>query len=173
MEKHQHDQWLINGSPDFGWVPGGLIPGCPDAAPIWMFRGTRAWGWEHIAHKHGAWVRKYHDSVEELLWSKCSEPGLIHATASGSKLSVALTIAPTAFLVLTYQPWATCFSVTTVYNRWQGTQFPIVGRYDGRDDDDRKRPVYAWLPYREIDRPPPDDARRPIAVDQSSADWNK
>lgn len=146
-QQHQHDQWLVNGSPDFGLVPGGLIQACPYAAPIWIYRGNRAWGWEHIDHKHGRWIQKNHRTVEDLIWEKCREQGNIHSTGEPHKLTVALTLAPTAFLVLTYQRWANCFSVTTMYNRYQGTPFPVVSAYQGRQDPPR-RPVFAWLPYR-------------------------
>jgi hypothetical protein len=102
--EHPHDRWLVNGSPDFGVIPGGTIASCVEDTPIHLFRGDTEWGWTHITHKHGQQrLFKYLGSVEELVWLKCSEHGDIHSVIEHpDKLTITITVAPTAFLVLKY-----------------------------------------------------------------------
>jgi hypothetical protein len=78
---------------------------------------------------------------------KCSEQGDIHSvTGSPDKLTITITVAPTAFMVLKYQPQMGCFSITTMYSRRKPNPEPVIGQYIGPARAPG-RPIYAWLPY--------------------------
>ena len=146
MPEHQYDQWLVNGSPVFGVISGGLLKACPDDTPIYLFRGTTEWGWMHI-EKHGRQrLFRHAGSIEELVWQKCSETGDVHSSRDPHGLTITITVAPTAFMVLRHQPAFDCFSITTMYSRRKPNPGPVIGRYVGPDRGEG-RPIYAWLPY--------------------------
>lgn len=145
--EHQHDQWIVNGDPVFGVVPSGLIPACPRETPIHLYRGTLDWGWHHICHKHGEQrLFTFTDDVEQMIWTKCSERGNIHSSKDPQGLTISITVAPTAFMVLKYLPRIRCFSITTMYSLRKPNTEPVIGQYVGSARP-QGRPVYAWLPY--------------------------
>jgi hypothetical protein len=149
MPEHHHDLWLVNGSPVFGTIPTGLIAAAPFEAPIYLFRGNPDWGWTHISQKHGRQrLFKYEGSVEELVWAKCSQHGDIHVVRDNPrKLTITITVAPTAFMALRYLPDFQCFSIVTMYSRRVPNPERVIGRYVGPQRLPG-RPIFAWLPYR-------------------------
>jgi hypothetical protein len=146
-KEHQHDQWLVNGSPIFGTIPGGLIGACPEPKPIHLFRGTNDWGWTHICNKHGQ-QRLFHfeNSVEEMIWRKCADRGDIHQSIDPDGLTISITVAPTAFIVLKYQAQFDGFSITTMYSKRKQTPLPKLGDYAGFVAADG-RPIFAIVPH--------------------------
>lgn len=115
---------------------------------MFLFRGTADWGWTHISHKHSKQrLFTYFGTVEELVWTKCSQQGDIHLDSTDpQKLTVTITVAPTAFMALKYIPKAKCYSIITVYSRRKPNPEPVACKYQGPPRGPG-RPIYAWLPY--------------------------
>ena len=82
--------WTVNGSPDFAWMPSGRVPvtRCSRPVPIRLQVGTREWGAQHIALRHGSWLAQHGVSAAEMVHLKLSQPGSIYATEEASKLKV-------------------------------------------------------------------------------------
>ena len=149
MAEHPFDQWLVDGDPTFGVMPGGLLSTCPREAPIYLFRGTATWGWMHIDHRHRTNpLFHFAPSIEAMVWDRCGCKGLIHASRDPAGLTVSIVLPPLAFLVLRYLPDFEAFSITTMFNRRaRGSPDPVIGEYVPPSRPSR-RPVFAWLPYR-------------------------
>lgn len=127
---HPDDQWLVNGQPAFGYVPGGLIEACATTAPIYLFHGDAAQGAHHIATKHGHWVQKNGGSVPELVWKKCHQSGkAFFNDDEARKLNLSLQLSPSALLVLRYEPAKHFFNVVTLYYREQAVDGDFIGRF--------------------------------------------
>ena len=55
---HAQDLWHVDGTPDFGVFPAGIIPEVAENLPIWLKVGTSAYGEKHIRMRHGHWVNR-------------------------------------------------------------------------------------------------------------------
>lgn len=131
---HAQDLWLVDGCPDFGNFPGGIIPGVQDSIPIWLRVGTSAYGVKHIQQRHGHWVKKHATCVAELVYLKLAHPGQVYCAEEANKIKISMKLNPSALLVLNLitrveQPH---LSVTTLYFHQGVLDGELLGRYPGR-----------------------------------------
>lgn len=125
--------WLLNGHADFAKIPAGVIGQYPDGVPIRLPAGDKKYGAIHILQGHGHWVRRHQPNgcVATLLHRKLSQPGRIFTAESDNKMTIAMRMAPDAFLVLKLM--ADFMSVTTLYLRQRTLEGTEVGRYLGHE----------------------------------------
>lgn len=128
------DLWHVDGTPDFGVFPGGIIPDVAGSVPIWLKVGTSAYGEKHIRMRHGHWVRKHANCVAELVYLKLGHSGQVYCTEDAGKIKISMRLNPSALLVLDLvtkvdQPH---MSVTTLYFHQGPLDGDLIGRYPGR-----------------------------------------
>jgi len=128
-EEHADDQWLVDGQPSFGVIPGGILEAAPNDTPIFLYRGDATYGALHIRSGHGHWVNRQGLSVPELVWRKCQQTGSMYSTDQRHKLNIALTLSPSALMVLRYIQAKGHFSVVTLYFRERDLDGEFLGRY--------------------------------------------
>lgn len=125
----EYDFWLADGSPDFGFIEGGVRDITDKAAPIRLQRGNSHFGAEHIILRHKRWVNGLGCNVPELVWKKCRSSGSIYCTEEPSKCTVWMPIAPDAVLVIRYMHSDSFWTVITMYPREGTLDGECVGRY--------------------------------------------
>lgn len=144
---HHYDQWYVDGNPTFGTIPGGCIPGLTADTPIYLFRGNKEWGWEHIGDRHSQNnLFKYATTIEEVIWARCGTEGSIHKCDSEDKLTVSISLAPRAFMVLNYVPDIAAFSITTMYSKRKENPYDFLMPYAGRPPA-TSRPIFSLAPH--------------------------
>jgi hypothetical protein len=153
--KKEFGFWTANGSPDFAWMPPGLVPvarrGHP--VPIRLQVGTKEWGAHHITLRHGSWLAQHGVSAAEMVYLKLSQPGGVYAAEEASKLKVNLRLSPTALLILRYFERPLPFlTVVTAYSKGSGKlDGNYLGVYPGLLRISKQRHVFAPPPEPRID----------------------
>lgn len=177
---HRFDQWHVNGEPCFGTVPAGCISEVGQDTPIFLFRGNIEWGWEHITHGHRQNnLFKFAQTIEEVIWERCGIQGAVHACDRKDKLSVSISLAPRAFMVLTYVPDFNAFSITTMYSKRKDNPYEYLNPYPGRENSPEK-PIFSLIPYKRPHLPTPTSAvqvffkkKRSTLITPNSEDLDK
>lgn len=125
--------WLLNGHADFARIPAGIISQYPEGVPIRLPDGDNKYGAIHILQGHGHWVRKHQPNgcVATLVHRKLSQGGRIFTAESDNKLTIAMRMAPDAFLVLKLM--SDFLSITTLYLRQRALEGEEIGKYLGYD----------------------------------------
>ncbi len=127
------DCWLVDGSPNFGIFPAGLLAQIDAPTSIWLKVGNVAFGETHINERHGHWVARQLKTVPQLVFEKLGQPGHIYCTESEKKVKVSLRIAPSSLLVLELvRASEVHFSVTSLYAHPAQLDGQVMGRYRGR-----------------------------------------
>ena len=124
------DLWLVDGSPEFAFFPGGVVQTVPNPLPIRLRVGTMAYGETHIRTKHGHWVTKFSTNVPELVYQKRGQSGAIYSTEEDGKLKISLRFQPSSLLVL--HLIGDHFSVTSLYMHPTRLDGRPLGKYRGR-----------------------------------------
>ena len=130
---HKFDFWLIDESPVMSMIPGNTIPGISVDTNIVLQVGNMSFGEQHILNRHGKWLHKHQPDgcVATFVHKKLSGSGKI-VQLDESKTGLALTIHPSAALILKHFEDKNYFSVITIYykERLVGDE---VGRYLGHE----------------------------------------
>lgn len=123
--------WLIDGHPNFATIPGGVIARYPEGVPIRLPHGDSKYGAVHILNGHERWVRKHQPDgcVATLVHRKLSQTGRLYTAESPNKLTMAMRMAPDAFMVLKLMD--DFLSITTLYLRQRALEGNDIGRYLG------------------------------------------
>jgi hypothetical protein len=127
-------RWLIDGSPDFGFIEASVIARLPKL-PIWLKQGNLAFGYRHIEKNHGHWVYRHWQSVETMLYQKLGQSAWIYCTETDNKLKLSLRVNPSTLIVLEYKDndqRGSHFSVTTAYTHPSKLDGQRLSRYLGR-----------------------------------------
>lgn len=127
----EYDFWLIDGSSDFAVIPANIIPEITESTPIRLQNGHAGFGALHIKKRHGHWVLKNEPSgcVATITHRKLSQVGTLYSTEEKGKLSIAMRMAPQAFMVLRHEK--TFFTVVTLYFKQSAIDGSKIGRYLG------------------------------------------
>lgn len=127
----KHDLWLVDGSKDFAWFPGGIVPEFPIDLPIRLHVGDNLFGDVHITKKHGHWVSKVGLPVPELVWKKLQTGGFIYSAEKEQRLNFSLRISPDSLMVLDWRSVKAeaYFSVVTLYAHPSKVDGMVLGRY--------------------------------------------
>lgn len=142
----EEDFWTVDGERNFGIMPAGLTPITADSVPILLHRGDAAWGETHIRCGHQPWLNKLKMTAPQLVWMKCQQSGqLFDPQDSRHKFTIALTVAPTALLVLRFVQKDGIFTVVTLYNRNRPPGGILIGRYVGQKSPNQS-PKFALQP---------------------------
>lgn len=132
VRESPNDPWTVNGSPDIGTFPAGILPHVTANTPIRLQRGNAEWGSQHIEAKHGHWLKKFKLSAGQMVWTKCQQAGTVYTTEADQKYKVSLRIYPSALLLLRYMdeksPW---FRVVTIYLHTGALDGQQVGKFQG------------------------------------------
>lgn len=145
------DFWTVNGSLDFGYIPGGLIPIATTRTPVRLQRGDRIglWGHDHILADHYRWVVEKGMTIPHLLLTKLSQPGTVWTTDVSSKFKIGIQLSPGALLILKYWGGADAFfGVTSLYFKNSAVDGTFVGKFRGCDYAQRmlkSNPSFALL----------------------------
>jgi len=143
-KEHELDQLLINGGTAWGVVPGGLLASVARPTPIHLYRGNNEWGYHHIGYRHSNNnLFKCTSSIEETIWDRLCQPGEVHLAEQTDRLTITVTFAPSAFVVLKHMPSLTCFSIITMYSKRNATTKQLVGQYVGSPRT-LGRNIYGW-----------------------------
>lgn len=127
---HKKDYYLLNGSPDFAVIPGGVLKGVDGPMPIRLPYGDVSFGAVHIMHRHGKWVtdNEATSCVATLVWKKLNQRGSMFIEEQ-SKLNLSLKISPSALLIL--KKLDGFYSVTTLYHHQRPAKGQMIGTYQG------------------------------------------
>lgn len=125
----QYGFWTVDGSIDFGHMPGGIIPGIADALPIRLQHGNNVWGVHHINARHGGWLTRNNHTAASMVHLKLQQSGKVFATEAEDKTKVSMTVHPSALLVLKYVPRYECLTVVTVYGQQGRLDGELLGHY--------------------------------------------
>lgn len=127
---HKKDYYLLNGSPDFAVIPGGVIKGIEAPMPIRLPYGDISFGAVHIMHRHAKWVSENEASscVATLVWKKLNQRGSMFIEEQ-TKLNLSLKISPSALLIL--KQLDGFYSVTTLYHHQRPAKGQMIGTYQG------------------------------------------
>lgn len=128
---NKFDFWLIDNSPVLSVIPANTIQGISIDTKIVLQVGNKNFGETHISHRHGHWLRKHQTNgcVATFVHKKLSGSGRI-LRLDDEKTGLALTVHPSAALILKHFEEYNYFSVTTIYykERLAGEE---IGRYIG------------------------------------------
>ena len=129
MSINKYEFWLINDSPDFGLIKGGVFGITRLDAPIRLQRGDGWFGEAHIQLKHSIWIKKNGLFIPELVWNKCRQPGIIYSTEELHKGKIMLPLSPSSLMVLRYIPKGNFWTVVTLYPHEGVIDGLELGRY--------------------------------------------
>lgn len=127
----QYGFWTVDGSTNFGTMPGGVFEGINEPLPIKLQVGNASWGAIHIDKKHGHWLVKNKQTAAGMLYRKLSDGGSVYSTEEADKSKVNLALMPSALLILRYIPKQKFLTVVSIYEKRGGLDGGFLGRYVG------------------------------------------
>lgn len=130
----ENDLWLVDGQQEFATFPANVIECVPEPLPIFLKVGNSLFGAKHISLRHGHWVKRHCNSVQELVYLKLGQSGSIFSSEQDSKLKICLRLNPDALLVLNLfdRVEVPHFSVTSIYAMPSTLDGMRLGKFPGR-----------------------------------------
>jgi hypothetical protein len=123
------DLWLVDGSPEFGWLSMTYVGLVAELAPIHLKVGDCSFGQLHIEQRHGHWVNKLKTTVPELVWSKLQRPAQIYGVTPLGRFVFSFRFSPEAVMIIEWRVKESCYSVVTLYSHPQKIDGRHLGRY--------------------------------------------
>lgn len=146
MRSTDYDFWMANDAPDFGIFPLAVSGIADEPAPIRLQRGNIAFGAMHIDQRHRNWVLLHANSVAELVWKKCRQPGHIYAGDDLEQGKIWLPIHPNGLMILKFVTGQNFWTVVTLYFREGELDGNVIGGYQDTLLNPPTTPTFAIRP---------------------------